>query len=662
MKLIRELSAYLKIRRSGRFDSTFYTEQQATSSDKYLDPVWHYVTTGWKTGLNPNQSFDTQWYMNAYPDVKRAADTLNPFVHYLQHGLGEARQPSQSGVTYHDWILQCENYDESTVSRKLATYAFHPRISILIPVYKPDMDYLSECIDSVIKQAYENWELCISDDATGSDALEKYLRKLSAADPRIKITFRQTNGHISANSNSALELATGQYVALLDQDDILGSHALYELVTRVNQNPGAKILYSDEDKLDCDGARNTPHFKPDWNKDLLYSTNYISHLGVYDRELVIDVGGFRVGYEGSQDYDLVLRCSAKVAESDIEHIPRILYHWRASEGSTAQFAEDKPYTWDSGLLALKDFMASQSAGAEVQKGIYANTFRVKWPVPKQLPLVSLIVPTRNGGKVLRKCVASILAKTDYPNIEILIIDNQSDSRDTLTYLKKLKKKSGIDVLKFDEPFNFSKIVNYGVENAKGEFIGLVNDDVEVVNQNWLTEMLGLASREDIGCVGAKLYYPDETIQHAGVILGINGVASHSHKNFPRSARGYFGRLVLTQDYSAVTAACLLVDKNVFTLVGGFDEINLSIAFNDIDFCLKVRSEGYINVWTPWAELYHYESLTRGYEDTEEKLARFNAEVAFMKHKWGSELINDPAYNPNLTLDREDFGLAIRSLL
>lgn len=660
MQWLRNFHACWRIKRSGRFDSSYYANQEPKGVSASITPIWHYVTSGWKDGLNPNESFDTIWYMNAYPDVKKTADTLHPFVHYIDHGFGEARQPSECGVSYSEWISVCERYDEQQLQNQLASLAYQPLISLVVPVFKPDRTHLEQCVRSLLDQSYGNWELCISDDASGDDDLEQYLRTLSINDTRIKIIFREANGNISANTNSALTLATGEFVALLDQDDELSIHALYEIVSRLNQNQNAKILYSDEDKIDEEGQRSSPHFKPDWNVDLLYSTNYISHLGVYKRGLLEKIGGLRLGYEGSQDYDLVLRCSALVKAQEVVHIPKVLYHWRASPGSTAQSAEEKPFTWDAGLRALKDFMVSQDSKIRVNPGPYPNTYRVQWPVRGESPLVTLIIPTRDGGKVLRKCIKSILKKTEYGNYEILVIDNQSSSRDTLAYLRKMQKDPRISVLPFDEPFNFSKLVNFGVSKARGEYIALVNDDIEVISPDWLDEMLGLASREEVGCVGAKLYYPDNSIQHAGVILGVNGVAGHAHKHFARTARGYSGRLVLTQDLSAVTAACLMVRKSIFQTVGGFDESNLTVAFNDIDFCLKVLALGYRNIWTPWAELYHHESMSRGPEDTEEKRVRFMGEVEYMKTRWASMLAADPAYSPNLTRDHDNFAIAIPS--
>jgi GT2 family glycosyltransferase len=383
---------------------------------------------------------------------------------------------------------------------------------------------------------------------------------------------------------------------------------------------------------------------------MFFAQNYISHLGVYQRELVSRIGGFRLGVEGSQDQDLILRCLPYLKPEEIVHIPRVLYHWRTVEGSTAKGTEEKEYTTAAGLEALRDYFSGRKIdGVTVTNGLVPNTYRVKYPLPKSSP--------RDSVELLESCVRSILDKTTYENYEIIIIDNGSVQPETLDFFETITEEdSRIKVLPYNLPFNYSAINNYGVEQAKGEVIGLVNNDIEVISPEWLEEMLRHALRPEIGCVGAKLYYEDDTIQHAGVIVGLGGVAGHSHKHFPRMSYGYFCRLKIVQNLSAVTAACLLVRKSIFEQVGGLDEDNLQIAFNDVDFCLKVRNAGYRNLWTPYAELYHYESKSRGYDDTPEKAKRFASEIKHMKSKWGQLLKVDPYYSTNLTLAREDFSI------
>ena len=531
-------------------------------------------------------------------------------------------------------------------------------ISVIMPTYNTPEVFLRRAIESVVAQSYPYWELCIADDASTQTHVRHVLEEYARRDARIKVKFREENGHISAASNSALELATGDYVALLDHDDELAPHALQFVVHTISMEPAAQIIYSDEDKIDEEGNRSDPHFKSDWNPDLFFSQNYISHLCVYRRDLLQRIGGFREGVEGSQDQDLLLRCLSHVKTSAIVHIPKVLYHWRMAKGSTALASSEKSYTTEAGIKALTDFFDAQGRkDIKVELGLAPNTYRICYPIPDPEPLVSMLIPTRDMLVVLEPCIRSILEKTTYGNYEIIIIDNESVEPDTLEYFERIQiQDHRVRVLPYHHPFNYSAINNYGVQHARGELIGLINNDIEVISPQWLTEMVSHAVRPDIGCVGAKLYYDDETIQHAGVIVGLGGVAGHSHKNYPRDASGYVQRLKIVQNLSAVTAACLVVRKSVYEQVGGLEEAGLRVAFNDVDFCLKVREAGHRNLWTPYAELYHHESKSRGFEDTPEKVERFNSEIEFVKSKWGDNLRRDPYYNQNLTLVREDFSL------
>lgn len=563
-------------------------------------------------------------------------------------------------VDYEEWIETVETPslpDKAEVAAILATMAAPPVISVVMPVYNPAEIYLRACLDSVIAQSYPHWELCIADDKSPKEHVQRVLREYETKEPRIHVVYRQQNGHISAASNSALEIAKGDFVALLDHDDALPEHALLFMAQAISAQPETQILYSDEDKLNGRGERFDPHFKSDWNPDLFFSQNYVSHLGVYRRNLLQQIGGFRLGVEGSQDQDLLLRCLPHVQADQIVHIPRVLYHWRTIEGSTALASGEKSYTTDAGIKALRDYFATQQPGVEVDAGLVPNTYRVRYPIPEPAPLVSLLIPTRDRRSLTETAVRSILEKSIYTNFEILILDNGSVEAETLKFFREIQLEDRrVKVLAYDFPFNYSAINNFGARHAKGSVIGLVNNDVEVINPEWLTEMVSQCLRPEIGCVGAKLYYSNDTVQHGGVILGIGGVGGHSHKHFPRQHPGYFSRLVLPQSLSAVTAACLLIRKEIFDLVSGLDEENLKVAFNDVDFCLKVRKAGYRNLWTPYAELYHYESISRGAEDSPEKIARFAQEVNYMKAKWGSELKCDPFYNKNLTHTHESFSL------
>lgn len=572
---------------------------------------------------------------------------------FTSHGVGRP-------VTYTDWILKHEIPELSNhaaIEAEQAAFVRRPLISIVMPVFNTGEEHLRAAIDSVIGQSYMNWELCIADDASPLLHVRRVLEEYRRRDKRIKVSFRAKNGHISAASNSALELASGEYIALLDHDDELAKNALHHIVKAINDKPTAKVLYTDEDKIDESGERSMPHFKSDWNPDLLYSQNYVSHLGVYSAELVRQVGGFRVGFEGSQDYDLLLRCVAKISAEQIVHIPKVLYHWRMVEGSTARASTEKRYTLDSGIKALEHHFAEIGQPmVEIEPGRAPNTYRVRWPIPSPPPLVSLLIPTRDGLGILKQCVNSILDKTTYENYEIIILDNQSQQRETLNWFASIQKNPKVSVVPYDQPFNFSAINNYGVSLANGSIIGLINNDIEVITEGWLDEMVSHACRPEVGCVGAKLYYGNGTLQHGGIIVGLGGVAGHSHKHFPCDHPGYFWRLHLIQNYSAITAACLLIRREVLDRIGPLNEADLSVAFNDVDLCMRAREAGYLNVWTPYAELFHHESVSRGAEDTPEKQARFAKEIDYMKRRWGDRLARDPYYNPNLTLDREDFTI------
>jgi len=568
-----------------------------------------------------------------------------------------------SGASYQSWIDHVEKpslHSDVQIKNNLSAWKLVPKISVLMPVYNTNERYLRECINSVINQSYTNWELCIADDKSSLEHVKKVLEEYEAADSRIKVVYREVNGHISHATNSALAIADGEFVAFIDHDDTIAKDALYHFAEAINDKPQTKFLYSDEDWTDAPGNRVRPHFKSDWNPDLLYSHNYITHMCVFNKALIDSVDGIRVGVEGSQDYDLLLRCIDKLKREEISHIPRVLYHWRAIEGSTALSAGEKSYSDDAGLTALQDHIQVQSSGlAEVTCSDLPNIYKVTWPVPSPEPLVSLLMPTRDQKAVTEIAIRSILEVSNYQNFELIVLDNGSEKAETLEFFEQIQKEDArVKVLRYDHPFNYPAINNFGVEKSSGEFICLINNDIEVISPNWLNELVGHASRPDIGCVGAKLYYENDTVQHGGVIMGIGGVAGHSHRGCPRSESGYVARLFVVQNLSGVTAACLVVRRSVYEEAGGLDAKNLPIAFNDVDFCLKVRELGYRNLWTPYAELYHYESVSRGYEDTPEKLARFDKESEFMKQKWGDILTSDPYYSPNLTLSREDFSLDV----
>lgn len=553
-------------------------------------------------------------------------------------------------ASYQEWI------DKNEVPVAEKTLAICPLFSIVLPLYNTKRLWLEDCVQSVLDQSYANWELVIVDDASESKETRIEVERLSKhADSRIKVITRENNGHISAATNTGIEAASGDYVVFLDHDDSLAKNALYEIALTISKRPSLKILYSDEDLTSESGERLTPHFKSSWNYELLLAHNYITHLCCYEMTLLRSLGGMRLGYEGAQDYDLILRASAVVNAEDIQHIPKILYHWRMVDGSTALSADEKSYATLAGLKAIKSHISSLSSTATVNHCKSKNFYRVDWPLPNEQPKVSIIIPTRDGLDVLKPCIESLLKITDYNNYEIVVLDNGSCRQDTINFLNKISKDARITIVRDEGEFNYSRINNKAVVHATGEYVCLLNDDIEIIDSNWLKEMVSLASREGTGCVGAKLLYPDNTIQHAGVILGLGGYAAHSHRGMARNAPGYFCRAQIRQQLSAVTGACLVVKRSIYDAVNGLDEA-FKVAYNDVDFCLRVQALGYKNIYTPFAELIHYESKTRGEDTSSEKMMRFEQEKELLTSRWLALIENDPFYNPNLTRAREDFSI------
>lgn len=549
---------------------------------------------------------------------------------------------------YLDWIKKYELFSIDELKNELISFKKLPLISIVMPVYNPNLKWLSEAINSVMNQIYDNWELCISDDASTDEDVKKILNKYQKIDSRIKVIFRKKNGHISEASNSAIKIATGKWIGLLDQDDILSKDALFEVVKSINLNPKLKLIYSDEDKISEKGLRFGPYFKSDWNLDLFYSHNMFSHFGVYKSSLIKSIKGFRKGFEGAQDYDLALRCIEHTKDSEIYHIPKILYHWRFHDGSTSKDAGNKPYAMLAGERSINDHLARTKKNAKAK--LLLGGYRVQYALPKILPLVDIIIPTKDNYKILRNCIDSIISKTTYQNFKINIIDNNSSDKETLSYLRNLKDMNNISIFRDKSEFNYSAINNRAVSKIKGEIIVFLNDDIEVITEDWLSEMVSQALREDIGAVGAKLLYPDNTIQHAGLFLGLGGIAnSPFHKMFEHDhSNDYFSKSQLLQNFSALTAACMAIKKKDFLHVGGFNENDLSVAFNDVDLCLKLIKHGKRNIWTPYAKLYHHESYSRGPDNTSQKINRFKRETQYMKKEWKNEIASDPYYNINLS--------------
>jgi len=558
------------------------------------------------------------------------------------------------GHSYRHWIRLFDSLDDNDrqiIRSHIAELKHRPLISILMPTYNPSELWLRQAIESVRAQLYPDWELCIADDASTAAHVHAVLEQYANLDPRIQVVYRRENGHISTASNSALELANGEFVALLDQDDVLAEHALYMVAWVANEYPEANLIYSDEDKIDTEGRRFDPYFKPDWNPELFRCQNMISHLGVYRTEAVRAVGGFRKGFEGSQDWDLALRITEDTPVHKIRHIPHVLYHWRVHPNSTAAGINAKQYAVTACKQAIVDHLERLKIRAEVLPiPLCDGYWRIRYAQPEHPPLVSIIIPTRNGIGLLRRCIETLQTLTSYPNYELIVVDNQSDDPTTLDFLRAKVSTGEIQVCQYDAPFNYSAINNVAVGASRGALLCFLNNDIEVTDGDWLSELVSLALQPGVGAVGARLLYPDNRIQHAGVIVGMGGVAGHIYLGASDAERGNMGRAILQQNLSAVTGACMVVTREAFERVGGFDADNLPVSFNDVDFCLKLLEAGYDNRWTPHATLVHHESASRGKDDTAEKKARFAKEVAYMHQRWDKRLTNDPAYNPNLTLD------------
>lgn len=540
------------------------------------------------------------------------------------------------------------------VKVEIANFPIQPLISIIMPVFNVDPTWLRLAIQSVENQWYGNWELCIVDDQSNNSETLDYLRSINK--PKIKIRFSLRNSGISIASNETLSMVTGDYIALMDHDDELTSDALYEAV-RVINNDNAEFIFSDEDKLGMDGSFREPHFKPDYSPDMFLSQNYLSHLGIIKKSLIDQVGGFTIGLEGAQDYDLYL----KVLEhtNKVTHIPKVLYHWRKIPGSTAADFNDKSYARGAGIRALALAVKRRHLNAEVLNGKYPGTYRVKYAIENE-PLVSIIIPFKDKPELLKICIESILGKSTYQNFELIGISNNSEEKETFTEMERLKTQdTRVSFFEHNVLFNFAEINNFAVQtHAKGEHILLLNNDIEIISADWIESLLEFSQRQDVGVVGGKLYYPDDRVQHAGIIIGIGGIAGHSHKYLDRADHGYFSRPHLVQNLSALTGACFMVKKELYNEVEGLDSENLKIAFNDVDFCLRIQEKGYLNVFTPYCEAYHHESLSRGHEITTEQQNRFLKETEYMMQRHADLLgSGDPYYNHQLSIHHEDFSLA-----
>ena len=586
--------------------------------------------------------------------------TVQKGLRYLKHyglkefwiRLHERFEPEE--VPYVFFFFAYQPTEEALEKQRRHKFKDGPLISIVVPAYLTPERFLRQMLDSLLAQTYENWELCLANGSPEDKDMETVLRSYAEMDSRIRYQDLKENLGIAENTNVAFAMAKGDFVGLLDHDDLLAPNALYEIVSALEKHPEADIVYTDEDKVTTDLTEHfQPHLKPDFNLDLLRSNNYICHFLVVRRNVVEKAGGFRREFDGAQDYDFIFRCVEQARE--VIHVPEILYHWRTHKSSTADNPASKMYAFEAGRRAIEGNLDRTGTKGTVEHTPDFGFYRVKYPVQGE-PLVSIIIPNREEKETLKECVESIFSKTSYKNYEIIIVENNSSSDEIFNYYRQLSGDPKVHLIRWKKEFNYSAINNFGVRNAKGDYLLFLNNDVKIIDPDWLTEMLGVCQRKEVGAVGAKLIYPDNTIQHAGCVVGMGGIAGNMFVNMPAERTGYLHKASILQDMSCVTAACMMMKKSVFLEAGGFTE-ELAVAFNDVDLCLKVRSHGHLIVYDPYVKLYHYESKSRGTEDSDEKVRRFQTEIEYMRCHWLDILRNgDPYYNKNLSLTKWNYSL------
>lgn len=558
---------------------------------------------------------------------------------------------------YQIWIQNNEPTDIELEEQRKKEFKIKPKFSIVVPMYNTPVNFFEELVNCLKEQTYSNWELCLAD---GSPEKNKELENIINSDKRIRYKFLDSNKGISGNTNEALKLVTGDYILLVDHDDLIPIFCLYELTETINNNPDVEFIYTDEDKIEgTKDKRCDPHFKPDFAIDTLRANNYITHLSVFKKGLMDKLGGFRDKYNGAQDFDIIIRATENT--KNIIHIPKVLYHWRVHPNSTAMVADAKPYAYEAGIKVIEDHLERQNLKAKVTHGgDIPGVYEVEYEV-KGNPKVSIIIPNKDSVKLLRNCINSILKLTTYENYEIVIVENNSVDQKTFDYYENIKKIKNVRVIEYKEKgFNYSKIINFGVKNCEdSEYVIQLNSDTELLTNNWLEKFIGFAQRNDVGAVGARLYYEDKSIQHAGIGIGICDLAANLLTNTPKNFHAYFGRECLTQDLSAVTGACLFSKRSIYEEVGYMDEENFAVALNDVDFCLKIRQAGYLIVYNPYVEFIHYESKTRGYEDTPEKKERFEKESSNFRTKWRKVLDKGDPYS-NINFDKNTAQYNVRT--
>ena len=586
--------------------------------------------------------------------------TIQKGFRYLKHygpkefwiRLHERFEPEE--VPYGPWYEAYVPDEAALEKQRHHHFGYSPLISVAVPAYRTLEKFLVQMIDSLLAQTYGNWELCIANGSPEDGAMKKVLEEYTKKDSRIRVSELTENKGIAGNTNAALEMARGEFVGLLDHDDLLAPNALYEIVRALDEDRTLDAVYTDEDKVTTELDEHfQPHLKPDFNLDLLRSNNYICHFFVVRRSIVQKVGGFRQEFDGAQDHDFIFRC-IETAEK-VGHIPEILYHWRTHKASTADNPASKMYAFDAGKRAIEAHLKRTGTEGTVSHTPDLGFFRVKYPVQGQ-PLVSIIIPNKDEKETLKACIDSIREKTEYPNYEIIIVENNSTTDEIFQYYKELSQDPRIRLLRWKKEFNYSAINNYGVRHANGEYLLFLNNDVTVITPGWIKELLGVCQRPEVGAAGVKLIYPDDTIQHAGCVIGLGGIAGHMFVDMPANRTGYLHKASILQDMSAVTAACMMMKRTAFEEAGGFTE-KLSVAFNDVDLCLKVRKNHKLIVYDPYVQLYHMESKTRGAEDNKEKVRRFQEEIEYMRCQWIDILKKgDPYYNKNLSLTKWNYSL------
>lgn len=555
---------------------------------------------------------------------------------------------------YSTWYKNNKATEKELELQRYTCFDYSPLISIVVPVYNPKPEHISAMVKSVLAQSYTNWQLCLINGSCENREIDILLQKMKKSDERISVGRLKENRGISGNTNAGLKLAEGEWIAFADQDDLIEPNALYEYVKAINADPEIDALYSDEDKIDDKSGRHfMPHFKSDFNLDLLLCINYVCHMFMVRKSISDKVGAFRSECDGSQDHDYILRCSRECRK--IHHVSKILYSWRSHVASTAKATEAKTYQIDAGIKAITDYYESRGIKADVKAAGYPGFYSTDF-ILENNPLVSIIIPNKDHTDDLDRCVTSILQKSDYTNYEIIIVENNSTDEKTFEFYERLKKRDNrIQILTWTREFNFAAINNFAAKNANGEYLLLLNNDTELISPNLLTSMCGYLQREEVGMVGAKLLYPNNRIQHAGLLIGVHGGAHHVFLSRPDNTPGYFLRAVATQDMSGVTAACMLIKRDVYEMVGGMDE-DFAVAYNDVDLCLKVEQAGYLCIYDAFVKMYHYESQSRGYEQTDEQQERFNKETSLLQNKWGERLQRDPYYNDNLALNHGYYNL------